>query len=234
MIAREGLHLIIIGFILTVGLLAVASRYDSKVAFGVSLVFGILTIFTTYFLRDPNRSAPDQTGVLLAPADGRILAIDTTSQCPYVGEKATKVSIFLSIFDVHVNRVPTRGRIDRVDYNRGRFFAAFKDKASMENEQTEIRMETPGGHRIVFKQIAGLIARRIACHLRAGQEVARGERFGIIRFGSRAELIVPVDCEIRARVGEHVKAGESVIGFLPVEPQAQRLENDARGRNVEI
>jgi len=163
-----------------------------------------------------------------------VIAIDTTSKYPYVGEQATRVSIFLSIFDVHVNRIPAAGRVTRVDYNRGKFFAAFKDKASSENEQTEIQMETPGGHRIVFKQIAGLIARRIACHLEPGQEVAGGERFGIIRFGSRAELVVPVECEIRARLGEHVKAGKSVIGLLPVTPQPQRLEDDAKGRNVEI
>lgn len=234
MIAREGLHLIILGFVLTAGLLVVASRYDSKIAFAASLVFGVLAIFTTFFFRDPTRSVPDRTDVLLAPADGKVIAVDSTSQYPDVGEKATKIAIFLSIFYVHVNRLPAGGRITRVDYNPGRFFAAFRDKASSENEQTEIRMETSGGHTIVFKQIAGLIARRIACHLEAGQEVNGGERFGIIRFGSRAELIVPADCEIRTRVGEHVKAGCSVIGYLPAEPQTQKLDDDVRGRNVEI
>lgn len=234
MIAREGIHLIVIGLVLTIGLIAVAARYDSRIAFGFSLVMGILTIFATFFFRDPGRTAPDESGVLLAPADGRILSIDTTTLYPYVGEQATRVSIFLSIFDVHVNRVPASGTVDQVDYNPGKFFAAFKDKASLENEQTEIRLVTSVGEKIIFKQIAGLIARRIACHLEAGQKVSGGDRFGIIRFGSRAELIVPAGSRILARVGDHVSAGKSIIGHLPAKPEEQRSENDARGRNVEI
>ncbi len=234
MIAREGLYVILAGVILTVGLVLTASRWDSKIAFVLSLIFGVLTIFTVFFFRDPNRNVSPQPGLLVAPADGRVIAIENLTENPYVGGPAKKVSIFLSIFDVHVNRVPASGRIDYVAYNPGKFFAAFQDKASHLNEQTEIGMVTSQGYKIIFKQIAGLIARRIVCNLAEGDEVAVGERFGIIKFGSRAELIVPSASDITASVGEHVTAGESVIGYLPREISSSETKDNARGRNVEI
>jgi phosphatidylserine decarboxylase len=145
-----------------------------------------------------------------------------------------KVSIFLSVFDVHVNRVPAKGTVDYIKYNPGKFFAAFKDKASDQNEQTEIGMTASSGEKIIFKQIAGLIARRIVCHLDKGDRVDAGQRFGIIRYGSRAELIVPSGCDIRVKVGQHVAGGETVIGYLPGTGRADRAENESRGKNVEI
>jgi phosphatidylserine decarboxylase len=234
MIAREGLYIILTGLIMTIGLVLVATRWDSRVAFAFSLIFGCLTIFIAYFFRDPSRSVTPGHGMLVAPADGRVIAIEKLSHDPYLGGAAQKVSIFLSVFDVHVNRVPASGRIDYVRYNPGRFFAAFKDKASHLNEQTEIGMTTAAGPRIIFKQIAGLIARRIVCKLKEGAEVDAGERFGMIRFGSRVELIVPASAEIQVSVGEHVKGGGSVVGYLPAEPSNSEHGGNARGRNVEI
>lgn len=234
MIAREGLYFILIGLILTVGFIVVASRYDSKVTFGLSIVFGVLTLFSTFFFRDPARYADVEAGGLVSPADGRILAVESLADNRFEGGEATKVSIFLSIFDVHVNRVPATGKIDYVKYNPGKFFAAFKDKASHLNEQTEIGMTAATGHKIIFKQIAGLIARRIVCKLKEGDDVSAGDRFGMIRFGSRAELILPKSTVIAVKVGEHVKGGESVIGHLPSQTSKSDLESNAKGKNIEI
>ncbi len=233
MIAREGLHLILIGLVLITGLVLLASRYDSKVLFVLSLIFGLLTIFTTFFFRDPPRSLTPEPGILTAPADGKILAVEEVLDSTFVGPKAIKISIFLSVFDVHVNRIPASGKIDYVKYNPGKFFAAFQDKASHLNEQTDIGMETSTGHKIIFKQIAGLIARRIVCNLNEGDEVTAGDRFGMIRFGSRAEMFLPPGSDIRVKVGDHVAGGESVIGYLPLE-SVNSQGNDAQGRNVEI
>ncbi len=233
MIAREGLHLILIGLVLTTGLVLLASRYNSKALFVMSLILGLLTVFTTFFFRDPPRSIRLEPGILTAPADGRILAVEEISDSTFVGPKAIKISVFLSVFDVHVNRIPASGKVSYVKYNPGKFFAAFEDKASHLNEQTEIGMETSSGHKIIFKQIAGLIARRIVCNLSDGEDVTAGDRFGMIRFGSRAELFLPPGSDIRIKVGDHVAGGETVIGYLPSESITSR-GNDAQGRNVEI
>ncbi|MBD3404022.1 phosphatidylserine decarboxylase family protein [candidate division GN15 bacterium] len=215
MIAREGLHLILIALATTGILIVLAARFDSRSLFVISLVFGLLTLFTTFFFRDPPRACPDDPGILVSPADGRIVAIDSLPDHPWVGGPAIKVSIFLSVFDVHINRVPATGTVDAVDYNAGEFIAAYHDKASDVNEQTEIRMTSSDGHRIVCKQIAGVIARRIVCHLTAGDEVGAGDRFGLIRFGSRTDLIVPADSRIDVTMGQTVKGCQTVMGYLP-------------------
>jgi phosphatidylserine decarboxylase len=214
MIAREGIPFILIGLALTVILMLIATKYDSNWAFGTAILFGLLTLFTTFFFRDPNRSVPVTAGMLVSPADGKVIRIDTLENHPYVGGRTIKISIFLSVFDVHVNRVPAEGRIEYVKYNPGKFFAAFADKASELNEQTEIGMTTPGGAKIMFKQIAGLIARRIVCHLKPEDKVSAGERFGLIRFGSRTELFVPAGSKIEVAVGDRVTGGKSIIGYL--------------------
>lgn len=234
MIAREGLHLILIGLVVTVGLIAAASRYDSKIVFGLSIVFGILTLFSTFFFRDPGRSVNVGQNGLVSPADGRVLAVESITNHGFAGGEAVKVSVFLSVFDVHVNRVPATGKIDYVKYNPGKFVAAFKDKASHLNEQTEIGMTTVTGHKIIFRQIAGLIARRIVCKLNEGDNVSAGDRFGMIRFGSRAEIVVPAGTEIKVKVGDHVRGGESIIGYLPAQPPKHESESNVTGRNIEI
>ena len=221
MIAREGLIFIFSGAVLTVLLILAAAKWDSAWWFAASLVFAVLTIFVTFFFRDPNRTVPDEPGILVAPADGKIVAIDTLENHPFIGGAAVKVSIFLSVFNVHVNRVPTAGVVDFVKYNPGKFLAAYEDKASDVNEQTEIGMTASGGDKIVFKQIAGLIARRIVCRLKQGQSVQTGDRCGLIRFGSRTDLIVPVDSELRVKMGDRVKGALTVMGYLPgYAPQA--------------
>ena len=214
MIARDGWTFILIGLVLTVVALWAATRWDSRTLFGLAVLFALLTLFVAYFFRDPERTAVREPNVLLAPADGRIVLIDTLPSHPFVGPNTIQVSIFLSIFDVHVNRIPVSGRINSVQYHAGKFMAAYHDKASQENEQTEIGMTVDSGKQIAFKQIAGLIARRIVCRLNEGDRVNAGDRFGMIKFGSRVDLLMPSDTRLSVKTGDHVRGGETVMGYL--------------------
>lgn len=233
MIAREGFSIIFVLLCITVVVLLLASRFDSRLLAIAAGVFALLTVFTVFFFRDPNRTADQTPGVLVSPADGRILSVEKLEHHDYIGGPAWKVSIFLSVFDVHINRIPCAGSVDYVKYIPGKFFKAFLDKASDENEHTEIGITTPAGQRLVVKQIAGLIARRIICNLKVGDEVTTGERFGLIKFGSRTELFVPIDSDILVAEGDHVKGGATVIGRL-AEGMATDLGDSSRATNVEL
>ncbi len=234
MIAREGLPFIVVGLAVTAILVAASLRWDSWWLFSAGALLALLTLFTIFFFRDPPRRVIAEPNLLLAPADGKIVSIDTLENHPYVGGRAVKISIFLSIFDVHINRIPTSGTIDYVQYNPGKFFAAFKDKASQLNEQTEIGIISQAGYKIVVKQIAGLIARRIVCKLSEGESVSVGNRFGMICFGSRADLLVPVDSDLQVHMGDHVKGGLTVIGHLPSGKLRTTLAETAKGENAEL
>jgi len=179
------------------------------------LLFGI---FCGAFFRDPERFAPKKAGSLVSPADGRVLSITETA-APEAAEMgdSIKVSIFMSIFNVHVNRVPVAGRIVGIFYRPGKFFSANLDKAAEENERNLIVMDDEQGRRLAFVQIAGLIARRIVCFVEPGDEVVKGQRCGLIRFGSRVDLYLPQETEIDVSVGQHVKAGETIVGYLPTD-----------------
>jgi phosphatidylserine decarboxylase len=214
MIARDGWTFILIGLVLTVVALWAATKWDSRTLFGLSILFALLTLFVAYFFRDPERAGTREPDVLLAPADGRIVQIDTLPSHQFVGPNTIQVSIFLSIFDVHVNRIPVTGEVDYVKYHPGKFMAAYHDKASLENEQTEIGMTTDAGRKIAFKQIAGLIARRIVCRLNDGDRVNAGDRFGMIKFGSRVDILMPSETRLNVKMGDHVKGGETVMGYL--------------------
>lgn len=219
MIAREGLMFILGGLVLSILLILGAVRFDSRWLFGIGVVTTLLTLFCVFFFRDPNRSFTPSPGMLISPADGKVVQIIPIDH-PHIDGPATQVSIFLNVFDVHVNRVPTDGVVDYVNYNPGKFLAAYDDKASEVNEQTEIGMRSDDGHGVVVKQIAGLIARRIVCRLEPHDTVDIGERFGLIKFGSRTDLIVPHDSRIEVRVGDKVRGAHTVIGYLP-QPQPQ-------------
>jgi phosphatidylserine decarboxylase len=234
MIAREGLPFIVIGVVITTVLVGAALKWDSGWLFSAGALLTLLTLFTIFFFRDPPRYVIVEPDLLLAPADGRILSIDTVENHPYVGSQAIKISIFLSMLDVHINRIPATGRIDYIHYNPGKFFPAFTDKASEQNEQTEIGMTTAGGYKIVVKQIAGIIARRIVCRPREGDFVSAGDRFGMIRFGSRTELFVPADSDLRVEAGDHVKGGLTIIGHLPTRTPRTVLAEAAKGENAEL
>jgi len=174
---------------------------------------GVLGLFVAFFFRDPDRAIPAGQGLVVSPADGRVVRIAPAQEENPLGPGAVQVSIFLSIFDVHVNRAPIAGRIARVDYHSGEFLPAFDDKASLRNEQNSVLLEDQGG-RVAFKQIAGLIARRIVFRKRVGDAVARGERVGLIKFGSRVDVFVPAGARLGVAHGEHVTGGVSVLAEL--------------------
>lgn len=171
----------------------------------------LLAVFFLWFFRDPNRTVPTGWGIIVSPGDGKVeeaKLIETTS-----GSRI-RVTIFLNVFDVHVNRVPVEGTVTLVDYRAGKFVNAMKAESAEVNEQTMISIDT-GEFVVSFKQIAGLLARRIVCHLKAGDRVERGQRMGLIKFGSRVDVLMPAEATLRVRVGDRVKGGSSVIGVMP-------------------
>ena len=178
---------------------------------GVSVALWACAAFSVFFFRDPERQTPQGRGLVVSPADGRVIAIEEIDEPEFFGGAVQRISIFLSVFDVHVNRVPVEGAVKLYRYQSGRFHVASLPEASVENEQSVVGIESPWGQ-VLFKQIAGLIARRIVCDLRPGHRVQCGERFGIIKFGSRMEVYVPREVEVKVRLRDKVRAGESIIG----------------------
>jgi phosphatidylserine decarboxylase len=177
---------------------------------GVVLV--CLAAFVFYFFRDPERVIPAESGAVVSPADGRVVVVTDED---HAGVPGKRISIFLAIWNVHVNRSPAAGTIVKMDYRPGKFLAAMRPRASLENEQNVISLSTASGE-MVFKQIAGLIARRVVCWKKAGDTVQRGERIGLVRFGSRVDLWVPRDAQILVALGDNVKGGSSVLARWPV------------------
>ncbi len=173
-----------------------------------------LTLFTVYFFRNPERCFPAEEDAVVAPADGKVIFVGNVLEDRYFQAEAVKVSIFMSVFNVHVNRAPTSGKVVDMFYNKGEFFNAALDKASLQNEQAGILLETEGGSKLLFVQIAGLIARRIITYPVVGDLLKRGMRYGLIRFGSRVDVYFPSGTEVLVRVGERTVAGESVLAYL--------------------
>jgi phosphatidylserine decarboxylase len=196
-IAVEGWPFILPAFALA----ALAALLHWRAAAGVTLG---LALFVTWFFRDPARAIPDDPEALVSPADGKVIEI-----LPQPGG-GVRLSIFLSIFNVHVNRSPVAGEVVEVTRRSGKFLAAWKSEASSDNAQASVTVRTPRGD-VRFVQIAGLIARRIVCHLEPGMRVGRGERYGLIRFGSRVDVHIPAAAEATVRVGDQVRGGTSVI-----------------------
>ena len=184
------------------------------VVLGVILI--ALALFVFYFFRDPERVIPAEPGAVVSPADGRIVVITDEENS---GKPGKRVSIFLAIWNVHVNRSPEAGTITGMEYRPGKFLAAMVARASAENEQNVISLSTAAGE-MIFKQIAGLIARRVVCWKKSGDVVARGERIGLVRFGSRVDLWVPREAEILVKLGDNVKGGSSVLARWPANPSA--------------
>jgi phosphatidylserine decarboxylase len=210
---KEGIGTLIALLVVAVVLTALAVLMPKLYAVLYAGIAWVLVGFTVYFFRDPEREIPEGEGVVVAPADGKIIEISETFEREFLKSSAYKVSIFLSVFDVHVNRIPVSGRISYFRYRRGAFHAAFRETASFENEQSVIGIETEGG-KVLVKQIAGIIARRIVCNVREGYEVRRGERFGMIKFGSRVDLFLPKDTRLQVELHQKVKAGTTIIGVM--------------------
>jgi len=172
--------------------------------------------FVAYFFRDPERSIPPEPGLLLSPADGKIVAVNPLQHDP-AQPSGMLVSIFLSVFDVHINRVPIAGTVVDVRYQPGKFLPAFRADASDLNEQNMVTLQA-GGTRVIIKQIAGILARRIVCYVKAGDKLSTGQRFGLIRFGSRVDIFIPPEFAVCARLGQRVRGGESVLASAHSQP----------------
>jgi len=191
------------------------------VSLGVALWLGwlwsvplwLLALFILQFFRDPAREVPEDPRAVVSPADGRIVEV-SRAQDPYLRREALKVSVFMNVFNVHSNRSPVDGVVKERWYFPGVFVNAALDKASLENERNALWLQTREGRDITCVQVAGLIARRILCYVGSGAELARGQRFGFIRFGSRVDVYLPLDAEIKAAIGEKVYAAETVLAWL--------------------
>ncbi|MDP3939112.1 MAG: phosphatidylserine decarboxylase family protein [Deltaproteobacteria bacterium] len=195
--------------LLAAALLAIAGWHVA------AAIAAALALFCIWFFRNPRRAVPDEAGAVVSPGDGKVLRVEEVEDPRWIGGRAWKISVFLNIFNVHVNRTPIAGKVLTVEYVKGKFFNASFDKASEANERTEICIEDDRGRKVVFRQIAGLVARRILCYLRPGDAVARGDIMGLIRFGSRVEVVLSADARVSVAAGDHVKGGSTVMAWLP-------------------
>lgn len=212
--AREGLVFIFIALAIAAGAFAVALGRRSWPLWLVAIAFTVVALWVAYFFRDPERVGERGDRLVVSPADGRVVMITNVDEPTFLRGPAIRISIFMNIFDVHVNRYPVSGTVLHVVHNQGKFLNAAVEKASLENEQLSVGIEA-GGHRVLARQIAGLIARRIANYSSVGQHAVQGERMGIIRFGSRVDVFVPPGSEVRVKVGDRPRAGATVLAELP-------------------
>lgn len=211
--AKEGLGYII-AVLLFAGLVSLSAVVNPGLPLKVSaFLCWLLFLIIVYFFRDPRRQPPARDNVIVAAADGRVIDIHEVKENEFLQAPATQISIFLSILDVHVNRVPMSGRVAYFDYRKGRFAPAYRKEASLRNEHTLIGIENDKC-RILIKQIAGTIARRIVCNVQKGSRVKCGEKFGMIKFGSRVEMVLPKNVRVVVEPNTKVKGGETIIGEL--------------------
>ncbi len=211
--AREGLVFIGIGIVAAAAGMTAAVMFRSWPLWLLAFVLTVLALWVAYFFRDPERSGERGGALVIAPADGRIVMITEVDEPAFLHGKALRISIFMNVFNVHVNRYPVSGTVRFVHYNPGKFLNAATDKSSLENEQMSVGIED-GSLRVLVRQIAGLVARRIVTYSREGDEVEQGERMGIIRFGSRVDVFLPTTATPTVKVGETTSAGASVIARL--------------------
>ena len=206
---REGIKFVAIFAVITLALFFV-----SKILGWVGV---LLTVWCYYFFRDPERVTPEREGLLISPADGVVSLIEPAVPPAELGmpdEALTRVSVFMNVFNCHVNRVPIAGEVTNIAYRPGKFFNASLDKASVDNERNSLRVKLADGREIAVVQIAGLVARRIVCFIEPGVKLATGERFGLIRFGSRVDVYLPAGVEPLVNIGQTMIAGETVIAEL--------------------
>lgn len=209
-VAREGLLFIGIGVAAAIGALALAWNYATIPLWIAAMVLIALAVWMVYFFRDPERAGDRGEHVVVSPADGKVVQIVEVDEPAFVRGRALRISIFMNVFNVHVNRYPVSGHVAYVHYNEGKFLNAASDKASLENEQMSIGIESTRG-RVLVRQIAGLIARRIVNYAKVGVQAEQGTRMGIIRFGSRVDVFVPPSSKVRVKLGDVPLAGVTVL-----------------------
>ena len=210
---RDGWVMVIPLAALAAGSLAIGYLAPGAVWYVLASVFAGLALFVGFFFRDPARAVPPGEGLVISGGDGKVVTVEEIESDDFIGGPATQISVFLSIVNVHVNRIPITGVIRMRRRIEGKFKLAFKDEASGDNAQMVLGIEGDKG-RVLIKQIVGFVARRIVCNVHEGDEVRIGDRFGLIRFGSRIDVIVPADTEIRVKNGDRVKGGETILGVL--------------------
>lgn len=211
MFTKYGYNTMGIVFIVVFVLIAISIFLDNNfIRVPLLLLSAFLIIFTLNFFRDPERSVPNKSNIVVSPADGRILFVKDVLDEKFINGKAKMVSIFMSPLNVHVNRIPITGKVEYVKYIQGEYLAAFEDKASERNERNEIGITSPAG-KVFFTQIAGFVARRIISDLKVGDSVNIGNRFGMIKFGSRVDIIVPEQWQVKVKKDDNVTAGETIL-----------------------
>ena len=206
-IAHEGYPFIVFSLVITIFIAFLGIGW-------LAILFVFITFFIVWFFRNPERSFQEEEKVLISPADGKIIKIENVEVNGTISGRFKKISIFMNVFNVHVNRAPYSGKIEAINYHEGKFFSANLDKASLDNERNEVMIRTEDGRPVWMVQIAGLIARRIVCWVNVGTNIKKGERFGLIRFGSRVEVYLPEDSRISVKLGDKVKAGQTSLGYL--------------------
>lgn len=212
--AREGYVFIAIAAAIAAVVFALALARRSWALWLLAVLFTIIALWVAWFFRDPERTGERGSEVVVSPADGKLILITEVDEPNFVKGRALRLSIFMNVFSVHVNRYPVDGVVRYVHYNKGKFLNAAAEKSSLENEQSSVGIES-GSHRILVRQIAGLIARRIVTYSKAGDVAEQGERMGIIRFGSRVDVFIPTDSKVRGVLGQATTAGVTVLADLP-------------------
>jgi phosphatidylserine decarboxylase len=212
--AREGLLFIEIAAVVAAGAFGFAISRRSWSLWLVAFVLLLVALWVAYFFRDPERIGDRGPSLVVSPADGKLIMITEVDEPSFVKGRAIRLSIFMNVFDVHVNRYPVDGVIKYIHYNKGKFFNAAAEKSSLENEQMSVGIET-GRQRVLVRQIAGLIARRIVTYSKLGETVKQGDRMGIIRFGSRVDVFLPLGSTVRAKLGDVTTAGVTILAVLP-------------------
>ena len=212
--AREGLLFIAIAAVIAAGAFGFAISRRSWGLWLAALVLLLLALWVAYFFRDPERTGDRGASLIVAPADGKLIMITEVDEPSFIKGRAIRLSIFMNVFNVHVNRYPVDGVVKHIHYNKGKFFNAAAEKSSLENEQMSVGLDN-GRHRILVRQIAGLIARRIVTYSKLGETVKQGDRMGIIRFGSRVDIFLPVGSSVRAKLGDVTTAGVTILADLP-------------------
>lgn len=211
MFTKYGYNTMGIVFIVVFILIVLAIYFDNNfIRIPLIILSAFLIIFTLNFFRDPDRTVPNKSNIVVSPADGRVLFVKDVLDDKFINGKAKLVSIFMSPLNVHVNRIPITGKVEYVKYIQGEYLAAFEDKASERNERNEIGITSPGG-KVFFTQIAGFVARRIVSDLKVGDSVSIGNRFGMIKFGSRVDIIVPEQWQVKVKKDDNVTAGETIL-----------------------